>query len=87
MRAHPSGESRDSWVMTLQPGERKVLAAASAVTRSHADMKKSAKSLMYLALRSFLALRGPVWWSWGESNPRPKAFVRQIYTLSWLICF
>ena len=27
------------------------------------------------------------WWSWGESNPRPKAFVRQIYTLSWLICF
>jgi hypothetical protein len=25
------------------------------------------------------------WWSWGESNPRPKAFVRQIYTLSWLI--
>jgi len=28
-----------------------------------------------------------VWWSWGESNPRPKAFVRQIYTLSWLICF
>ena len=22
------------------------------------------------------------WWSWGESNPRPKAFVRQIYTLS-----
>lgn len=27
------------------------------------------------------------WWSWGESNPRPQAFVRQIYTLSWLICF
>ena len=27
------------------------------------------------------------WWSWGESNPRPKAFVRQIYTLSWLIWF
>ena len=25
------------------------------------------------------------WWSWRESNPRPKAFVRQIYTLSWLI--
>jgi len=25
------------------------------------------------------------WWSWGESNPRPKAFAGQIYTLSWLI--
>ena len=22
------------------------------------------------------------WWSWGESNPRPKAIVGQIYTLS-----
>ena len=27
------------------------------------------------------------WWSWGESNPRPKAFAGQIYTLSWLIWF
>ena len=32
-------------------------------------------------------LKTIVWWSWGESNPRPKAFVRQIYTLSWLIWF
>lgn len=23
-----------------------------------------------------------VWWSWGESNPRPKAIAGQIYTLS-----
>jgi len=23
------------------------------------------------------------WWSWGESNPRPKAIARQIYMLSW----
>jgi len=22
------------------------------------------------------------WWSWGESNPRPKAIAGQIYTLS-----
>ena len=27
-------------------------------------------------------LRGQVWWSWGESNPRPKAIAGQIYTLS-----
>jgi hypothetical protein len=27
------------------------------------------------------------WWSWGESNPRPQAIARQIYTLSCLICF
>ncbi len=27
------------------------------------------------------------WWSWGESNPRPKAIAGQIYTLSWLIWF
>jgi len=25
------------------------------------------------------------WWSRGESNPRPQAFVGQIYMLSWLI--
>jgi hypothetical protein len=25
------------------------------------------------------------WWSWGELNPRPQAFVGQVYTLSWLI--
>jgi len=23
-----------------------------------------------------------VWWSWGESNPRPKALAGQIYTFS-----
>jgi len=28
-----------------------------------------------------------VWWSWGESNPRPKAIAGQIYMLSWLIWF
>ena len=28
-----------------------------------------------------------VWWSRGESNPRPLAIVRQIYMLSWLIWF
>jgi len=39
------------------------------------------------ALSTLRAARVGVWWSWGESNPRPKAFVRQIYTLSWLICF
>ena len=27
------------------------------------------------------------WWSWGESNPRPKAIAGQIYMLSWLIWF
>ena len=26
--------------------------------------------------------RTVVWWSWGESNPRPKAIAGQIYTLS-----
>jgi hypothetical protein len=26
-----------------------------------------------------------LWWSWGELNPRPQAFVGQVYTLSWLI--
>jgi hypothetical protein len=33
------------------------------------------------------AIAAQLWWSWGESNPRPKAFVRQIYTLSWLVWF
>jgi len=27
-------------------------------------------------------LRSGVWWSWGESNPRPKTIAGQIYTLS-----
>jgi hypothetical protein len=27
------------------------------------------------------------WWSRRESNPRPQAFVGQIYMLSWLIWF
>jgi len=31
--------------------------------------------------------RAEIWWSWGESNPRPQAIVRQIYMLSWLIWF
>jgi hypothetical protein len=35
--------------------------------------------------------RGPCWvgnwWSWRESNPRPKAIAGQVYTLSWLIWF
>ena len=26
-----------------------------------------------------------VWWSWRELNPRPQAFVRQIYMFSTLI--
>jgi len=30
---------------------------------------------------------GVFWWSWGESNPRPKAIAGQIYMLSWLIWF
>jgi len=29
---------------------------------------------------------GPlVWWSWGDLNPRPQAFVAQIYMFSDLI--
>jgi len=28
-----------------------------------------------------------IWWSWRESNPRPKAIAGQVYTLSWLIWF
>jgi hypothetical protein len=40
-----------------------------------------------MARASAAAIAAQIWWSWGESNPRPKAFVRQIYTLSWLVWF
>src|SRR5574337_632903 len=49
-------------------------------------MKKGAKSLIYLA-PSFTCgpMRTLVWWSRGESNPRPQAISGQIYMRSWLI--
>ncbi len=28
-----------------------------------------------------------IWWSRGESNPRPQAIIGQFYMLSWLIWF
>jgi hypothetical protein len=51
-------------------------------------MKKAPKSLIYLGASVIGGQRRTiVWWSWGESNPRPKAIAGQIYTLSWLIWF
>src|SRR5574337_253792 len=49
-------------------------------------MKKGARSLIYLA-PSFTCgpMRTLVWWSRGESNPRPQAISGQIYMRSWLI--
>ena len=45
--------------------------------------QKGAKYLIYLAPSVLLSpLRNQFWWSWGESNPRPKAIVGQIYVLS-----
>jgi len=29
--------------------------------------------------------RTEMWWSWGDSNPRPQAFVAQFYMFSGLI--
>ena len=53
----------------------------------HSEQEKTPKSLTYLGgfgtLRDVLRrLQIIIWWSWGESNPRPKAIAGQIYTLS-----
>jgi len=45
--------------------------------------EKGPKSLITQGLFIFYALQWKLfWWSWGESNPRPKVFAGQIYTLS-----
>lgn len=50
-----------------------------------ADIKKP-KWLTHLGFVDFREPpRNLIWWSRRESNPRPQAFVRQIYMLSWLI--
>ena len=47
------------------------------------EQTKRPKSLIDLGLLNFYGpLRNLIWWSWGESNPRPKAIAGQIYALS-----
>lgn len=45
--------------------------------------RKRPKALISLGLSHFPGpWRALFWWSWRESNPRPKAIAGQIYTLS-----
>ncbi len=65
---------------TVATGEVRSLPHEPATTRGFwRDQTKKSPNREWLGLRD--------WWSWGESNPRPKTFAGQIYTLSWLIWF
>jgi hypothetical protein len=48
--------------------------------------RKTPKLLISLGVWYCPVLIGPsIWWSWGDLNPRPQAFVAQIYMFSDLI--